>query len=154
MVNSQISHVLTSLMLLYALFLRRWWPKTHRCGQHFKTPRNKGRHEACRKRLGRQLRRIQLGFETSGGCEAAVHASRSYINSFQEKRALIKIDMKNAFNCIRKEQFRLLWQAFSMALDLFRRETWRICDRTAARGPHRSSPCFSWCRQGLQVTNQ
>lgn len=76
-------------------------------------------------RLGSQLRPVQLGFATKGGCEAAVHATRRYIANAPPDRVVLKLDLKNAFNCIRRDVFlqaarertpsmyRLLWQAYS-----------------------------------------
>ena len=82
-------------------------------------------------RLGQELRPIQLGFSTKGGCEAAAHAARAYLTSCNHRRVLLKIDMRNAFNCIRRDTFltaarnrapgafRLLWQAYSQPTDLY-----------------------------------
>ena len=75
--------------------------------------------------LGKELRPVQLGFGTLGGCEAAVHAARKYINGTRERRVFIKIDMRNAFNSIRRDTilsvareriprlYPLLWQAYA-----------------------------------------
>jgi hypothetical protein len=75
--------------------------------------------------LGEELRPVQLGFATKGGCEAAIHATRRYIDHIQGRRVILKIDMRNAFNTIRRDAFLkvarlraprlypLLWQAYS-----------------------------------------
>lgn len=58
--------------------------------------------------LGSHLRPTQLGCGTPGGCEAAVHAARKYItasSTLAEKRVLLKIDFKNAFNTLRRDHF-------------------------------------------------
>jgi len=81
--------------------------------------------------LGEELRPVQLGFSTKGGCEAAVHAARRYLSDGVGKRVLLKIDMRNAFNCLRRDTFlsaarsrvpglyRLLWQAYASPSALF-----------------------------------
>ena len=81
-------------------------------------------------RLGQELRPVQLGFSTNGGCEAAAHAARVYLRDCKHKRVL-KIDMRNAFNSIRRDTFltaardrargafRLLWQAYSQSTALY-----------------------------------
>ena len=85
--------------------------------------------------LGRHLRPTQLGFGTPGGSEAAVHSARTYISKATEKRVLVKIDMRNAFNSIRRDVllrvareqmptlYPLLWQAYSKPSTLFYGET-------------------------------
>ncbi len=85
--------------------------------------------------LGQHLRPVQLGFGTSGGCEAAVHATHTYLSQTQSKGVLLKIDMRNAFNSIRRDVFLrvareriptlypLLWQAYAKPSVLFFGET-------------------------------
>ncbi|CAE1263915.1 unnamed protein product [Acanthosepion pharaonis] len=63
---------------------------------------------ACRvvmKETGHELRPVQLGVGIQGGCEAAVHATRSFFEntSHAPPRILLKLDMKNAFNSIRRD---------------------------------------------------
>ncbi|XP_029655915.1 uncharacterized protein LOC115229755 [Octopus sinensis] len=65
---------------------------------------------ACRqatKLLGSELRPIQLGVGVSGGCEAAVHATRQFISASQNQpnnpHLLIKLDLINAFNSVRRD---------------------------------------------------
>ena len=81
--------------------------------------------------LGQQLRPVQLGYGTPGGCEAAVHAARHFFNNLEQNEVLIKIDMRNAFNTLRRDKFlttvrqrvpslyRLLWQAYSQPSSLY-----------------------------------
>lgn len=81
--------------------------------------------------LGNDLRPVQLGVSTQGGCEAAVHAARRYIRDCVHRRVLLKVDMRNAFNCLRRDAFlsvarartaslfKLLWQAYSTPSTLF-----------------------------------
>ena len=73
--------------------------------------------------LGEELRPVQLGVSTGGGCEAAAHAARRYARDCRHRRVLLKIDMRNAFNSLRRDLFlsvarvrtpglySLLWQA-------------------------------------------
>ena len=42
---------------------------------------------------------------TKGGCEAAVHAARRYLSDGVGKGVLLKIDMRNAFNCLHRDTF-------------------------------------------------
>ena len=81
--------------------------------------------------LGARLRPNQLGFGTSGGCEAAVHATRLFARTLPSDNVLVKIDMRNAFNCVRRDHFLrevrvhapslfpLLWQAYSEPTPLY-----------------------------------
>ena len=55
--------------------------------------------------LGQQLRPVQLGYGSPGGCEAAVHASRQFLENLSDNEVLIKIDMRNAFNTVRRDRF-------------------------------------------------
>ena len=59
----------------------------------------------------------QLGFGVSGGAEAAVHAIRSYLNRLDQNVVLLKLDFKNAFNCIRRDK--MLEATRSLAPDLY-----------------------------------
>ena len=45
----------------------------------------------------------QLGFGSSGGCEAAVHAARRFINSMPSDFVVAKLDFSNAFNCLHRD---------------------------------------------------
>ena len=42
--------------------------------------------------------RSELGYRE--GCEAAVHAARSYVENMGADDVLVKLDFANAFNCI------------------------------------------------------
>ena len=44
----------------------------------------------------------QLGVGTSGGCEAAVHASRRYLENMPRDKIMVKLDFSNAFNSLRR----------------------------------------------------
>ena len=81
--------------------------------------------------LGAELRPIQLGFGTPGGCEAAAHATRLFAGALAQDSVIVKIDMRNAFNCVRRDHFLrevrdrapslfpLLWQAYSEPTPLY-----------------------------------
>lgn len=45
---------------------------------------------------------VQLGFGVKGGCEAAVHALRTYLKEGQCE-VLLKVDVKNAFNSVNRD---------------------------------------------------
>lgn len=45
------------------------------------------------------LQPIQLGFGSKGGCEAAVHSLRNFIN-LDSGEVILKVDVKNAFNSV------------------------------------------------------
>ena len=46
---------------------------------------------------------IQLGVGTPGGREAAVHATRRYIEAMPDGHVVVKIDFRNAFNSLRRD---------------------------------------------------
>ena len=72
-----------------------------------------------------------MGVSTSGGCVAATHAARRYVRDCRNRRVLLKIDMRNAFNSLRRDSFlsvarvrtpglyNLQWQAPSSPTRLF-----------------------------------
>ena len=54
-----------------------------------------------------KLRPIQLGVTTRNGCEAAVHAVRSYVcmaEASDQHTVLVKLDVANAFSSIRRDR--------------------------------------------------
>ena len=57
--------------------------------------------------LRRQLPPVQLGVSVSGGCKAAAHAVRAFVQSpvVPENNVLVKLDMINAFNTVRRDHF-------------------------------------------------
>ena len=57
--------------------------------------------------LRRQLPPDQIGFGVSGGCEAAAHAVRAFVQSqvVPESNVHVKLNMKNAFNTVRRDHF-------------------------------------------------
>jgi hypothetical protein len=46
---------------------------------------------------------IQLGVGTPGGCEAAVHATRRFIESMPDDHCVVKLDFSNAFNSLHRD---------------------------------------------------
>ncbi|XP_063385543.1 uncharacterized protein LOC134671614 [Cydia fagiglandana] len=54
--------------------------------------------------MSEQLQPQQVGFGTARGCEAAIHATRSFVLSNDNSNSvLVKIDLKNAFNCVDRD---------------------------------------------------
>ena len=53
-------------------------------------------------RISKYLSPRQVGAGIAGGCEAAVHASRRYLENLQEGKVLIKLDFSNAFNSLHR----------------------------------------------------
>ena len=49
----------------------------------------------------------QLGIGTPGGCEAAVHSARRYLEALPEDHVLVKLDFSNAFNSIHRREMLL-----------------------------------------------
>ena len=54
--------------------------------------------------MGSILYPMQLGFGTSIGAEAAVHAARSYLANMKDDQLLLKLDFTNAFNSVRRDK--------------------------------------------------
>jgi len=77
------------------------------------------------------LQPSQLGEGIPRGCEAAVHATRSFIAQTQGQKVLLKLDVKNAFNSIRQdtvlqaaqthlpEIYPFIWDCYSSKTSLF-----------------------------------
>ena len=83
--------------------------------------------------LGLLFRPNQLGYGSKGGSEAAAHAARHYLTRNIQNKVFLKLDIKNAFNCLNRDimlqkvkekipsLFNLLWQAYSKPSHLFYR---------------------------------
>lgn len=57
-----------------------------------------------RDEIGQYLRPKQIGFNTKGGCEAALHTCRTFVRKNKKsKKIILKIDFKNAFNCVERD---------------------------------------------------
>ena len=86
-------------------------------------------------KLGAELAPIQLGFGSRNGCEAAVHATRFFLETMPIDFIIVKIDMRNAFNSVRRDHvlnvvgsrapslLPLLHQAYSRPTPLYFRGT-------------------------------
>ncbi|KAJ8722193.1 hypothetical protein PYW08_004595 [Mythimna loreyi] len=55
-----------------------------------------------REALANKFQPLQLGFGSKGGCEAAVHALSTYLNS-NKGEVILKVDIKNAFNSVNRD---------------------------------------------------
>jgi len=53
--------------------------------------------------LSQNLSPLQVGVGVSGGAEAAVHATRRYLQSMPENHIIVKLDFSNAFNALRRD---------------------------------------------------
>jgi hypothetical protein len=53
--------------------------------------------------LAEYLQPIQLGVGTPGGCEAAVHATRRFMESMPAGYCVVKLDFSNAFNSLHRD---------------------------------------------------
>ena len=54
--------------------------------------------------MGSLLVPIQLGYVTTLGAEAAVHAARLYLTDLQPDYVILKLDFNNVFNSVRREK--------------------------------------------------
>ena len=114
-----------------AIRKKRWGHPANYCRKHNQEIVSKSGSRPVVRALGEELRPVQLGVSTSGGCEAAGHAARRYVRDCHHRRVLLKIDMRNAFNSLRRDLFlsvarvrtpglfNLLWQAYSSPTRLF-----------------------------------
>lgn len=53
--------------------------------------------------LGDYFSPLQLGVSISGGCEAAVHATRRFVSLLSPGEVVVKLDFANAFNSLRRD---------------------------------------------------
>ena len=51
-------------------------------------------------RLADYFSPLQLGVGTAGGCEAAVHAARRFLETMPPDWVMVKLDFTNAFNSL------------------------------------------------------
>ena len=82
-------------------------------------------------RLCELLQPSQLGVGTPRGCEATVHATRSFIAQTQGEKVLLKLYVKNAFNSLRRDKvlqvaqthlpeiYPFIWDYYSSKTSLF-----------------------------------
>ena len=64
------------------------------------------------------LHPIQVGVGVKGGCKATVHAVRCYLETMPEDHAVVKLDFKNAFNCLNRP--RMLSEVYAVHTDIYR----------------------------------
>ena len=89
----------------------------------------------------------QLGFGIEKGCESIIHAIRTFIRLNKGmKKIILKIDMKNAFNCVERdimlsavkeqipELFAMFWQAYRNPSKLFYGTDTILSQRGAQQG--------------------
>ena len=99
--------------------------RPYSCREHPTMLSNSSRTESHCSRPWKSFQPNSSGFETKGGCKAALHAARQYMNrGATHRRMLLKSDVRIAFNCKRRDIFlraaqvkapsmyRLLWQAY------------------------------------------
>ena len=84
--------------------------------------------------LGVHFRPTQFGFHSKGGSETAAHAARHYLTKNTQEKVFLKLDIKNAFNCMNRDiilqrvkermpsLFNLFRQAYSEPSHLFYRD--------------------------------
>ena len=72
---------------------------------------------AVRDAMAALLAPLQLGYGTSMGSEAAVHAARTYLHSMPDDHLLLKLDFSNAFNSIRRDK--MLHACLDYAPDIY-----------------------------------
>lgn len=83
------------------------------------------------KRLASVFCPRQLGVGVAGGCEAAVHSARRFLQNMPSDHVLVKLDFSNAFNCLHRrdmlqaisdrlpELFHVCYSAYSQPSLLF-----------------------------------
>ena len=54
--------------------------------------------------MGSMLAPLQLGYGTSLGSEAAVHAARQFVACLSQDQVFLKLDFKNAINSVRRDK--------------------------------------------------
>jgi len=58
-------------------------------------------------RLRAYFRPNQLGVGTSGGCQAAIHSARRFLQALRTDHVLVKLDFTNAFNSLHRHDMLL-----------------------------------------------
>ena len=54
--------------------------------------------------MAAQFLLVQLGFGVPRATEAAAHAARAFISGLQPGEGFLKLDFKNAFNIVRRDE--------------------------------------------------
>lgn len=91
--------------------------------------------------LGAELRPCQLDLSTKGGCEAAAHASRQYLASDLPNKVFLKIDMRNAFNGLRRDCFPSAARQRAPQLYILLCPSKLLYDRESSKGSHLNRSC-------------
>ena len=107
------------------------------------------------RQLGTFFRSNQLGYASKGGSEAAAHAARHYLMRNTQNKVFLKLDIKNAFNCINRDivlqktkekipsLYNLLWQAYSGPSHLFYRDKILLSETGLQQGDPSGPALFS-----------
>jgi len=61
-------------------------------------------NKATAQKLEAYFSPTQVGVGTKGGCEAAVHAARRFLDEMPSQSVLVKLDFSNAFNSVHREE--------------------------------------------------
>ena len=72
-------------------------------GYTFRRLASKCANSFAQSKLADHFRPVQLGVAVSGGCEAAVHATRRFMESISFEEVVVKLDFSNAFNSLRRD---------------------------------------------------
>ena len=54
-------------------------------------------------RISSSLCPTQIGAGVKGGCEAAIHATRRFVEGMSDDDVIVKLDFRNAFNCLHRD---------------------------------------------------
>ena len=104
--------------------------------------------------LGLFFRPHQLGYDSKGGSKASAHAARHYLTSNTQNKVFLKLDIKNAFNCLNRgtllQKVKNISQAFSIysgrpilnQVTYFIRITFSLQRRAFSRETHVAQPYF------------
>ena len=88
----------------------------------------------------------QLGVGVPGGCEAATHAARKFLNNMGMESIMVKLDISNAFNSLHRD-------SMLSSVDEILPELAAYCHLAYAEGPRRhlfSSENSLYCRKKVR----
>ena len=60
--------------------------------------------KVVQKKMAAKMAPVQLGFGVKRGTEASVHAVRRFLQNIMPGQAVLKLDFKNAFNAISRDE--------------------------------------------------
>ena len=75
-------------------------------------------NKATASKLESYFNPTQVGVGTKGGCEAAIHAARRFLDGMPSQSVLVKLDFTNAFNSLHREE--ILNRVATMAPELYK----------------------------------